>query len=292
MSNITLSANAGGTGIFTIASPSSNTNRTLTLPDVTGTFNVSGAATEVPAGSASTPSIYPTGDTNTGMFFPAADTIAFTEGGTEVVRIDSSGNLNLATSGSALQWSNASNNCYIAASSGDLQFATGTAGFTERARITSSGDLLVGTTTTSTPTTSTADVYLGGIIMPPSRRTTASAANVNIDPTSGIFARSTSSLKYKRDVQDAVHGLTKVLALRPVTYKGKSEADGDTVFGGLIAEEVHNAGLPEFVQYAGDGSPDSLAYGNMVSLCIKAIQEQQALIQSLTQRIAALEGAA
>jgi hypothetical protein len=92
MSNITLSANAGGTGIFTIASPSSNTNRTLTLPDVTGTFNVSGAATEVPAGSASTPSIYPTGDTNTGMFFPAADTIAFTEGGTESARLDSSGN--------------------------------------------------------------------------------------------------------------------------------------------------------------------------------------------------------
>jgi hypothetical protein len=38
MSNITLSANAGGSGIFTIASPSSNTNRTLTLPDNTGTI--------------------------------------------------------------------------------------------------------------------------------------------------------------------------------------------------------------------------------------------------------------
>jgi hypothetical protein len=38
MSNITLNANAGGTGIFTIASPSSNTNRTLTLPDATTTI--------------------------------------------------------------------------------------------------------------------------------------------------------------------------------------------------------------------------------------------------------------
>lgn len=38
MSNITLSANAGGSGIFTIASPNSNTNRTLTLPDNTGTL--------------------------------------------------------------------------------------------------------------------------------------------------------------------------------------------------------------------------------------------------------------
>jgi hypothetical protein len=54
-------------------------------------------------GSAATPAIRGT-DANTGIFFPAADTIAFSEGGTEVVRIDSSGNLlvgNTATSGNA-----------------------------------------------------------------------------------------------------------------------------------------------------------------------------------------------
>jgi hypothetical protein len=37
-----------------------------------------------------------TGDTNTGIFFPSADTIAFTEGGTEAMRINSSGNIALA----------------------------------------------------------------------------------------------------------------------------------------------------------------------------------------------------
>jgi hypothetical protein len=57
----------------------------------------------------------------------------------------------------------------------------------------------------------------------------------------------------------------------------------------LVAEEVHEAGLTEFVIYAEDKTPDALHYGNMVSLCIKAIQEQQALIQSLTARITALE---
>jgi hypothetical protein len=41
-------------------------------------------------GSAATPAVQGT-DTNTGMFFPAADTIAFAEGGTEVMRINSSG---------------------------------------------------------------------------------------------------------------------------------------------------------------------------------------------------------
>jgi hypothetical protein len=47
------------------------------------------------AGSASAPAITTTGDTNTGIFFPAADTIAFAEGGTESMRIDSSGNLGI-----------------------------------------------------------------------------------------------------------------------------------------------------------------------------------------------------
>lgn len=41
-------------------------------------------------GSASTPAIRGT-DTNTGIFFPAADTIAFAEGGAEAMRLDSSG---------------------------------------------------------------------------------------------------------------------------------------------------------------------------------------------------------
>jgi hypothetical protein len=48
-------------------------------------------------GSASTPAIRGT-DTNTGIFFPAADTIAFAEGGAEVARFDSSGKLLIGAS--------------------------------------------------------------------------------------------------------------------------------------------------------------------------------------------------
>ena len=193
--------------------------------------------------------------------------------------------------------------------------ASGTAGntitWTQAMTLDASGSLLVGTTTKNgklsvyggavSSSTYMADfrngTYVGlilrddGFCALPSTydKTTGSAANVYID-TGGALYRSTSSLKYKKNVQDAVHGLADLLALRSVTYQGKSDADVGKTFGGLIAEEVHAAGITEFVQYAEDGTPDALHYGNMVSLCIKSIQEQQALITNLTERLIALEG--
>ena len=44
MSKIALEPNSAGTGTFTIAAPNSNTNRTLTLPDETGTVLTNGSA--------------------------------------------------------------------------------------------------------------------------------------------------------------------------------------------------------------------------------------------------------
>jgi len=65
---------------------------------VTATNLVVSGVTTVSAGSTAAPSISPSGDSNTGIFFPAADTIAFGEGGAESVRIDSSGRFLVGTS--------------------------------------------------------------------------------------------------------------------------------------------------------------------------------------------------
>jgi hypothetical protein len=65
-------------------------------------FNIVGVLTAssglvVAAGTTAVPSISPSGDSNTGIFFPSADTIAFGEGGVEVGRFDSSGRLGIGT---------------------------------------------------------------------------------------------------------------------------------------------------------------------------------------------------
>lgn len=64
---------------------------------IDGTTGISGVA-----GTAGTPAVQGE-DTNTGIFFPAADTIAFAEGGVEVARFDSNGRLGVGTTSPSAQ---------------------------------------------------------------------------------------------------------------------------------------------------------------------------------------------
>jgi hypothetical protein len=113
--------------------------------------------------------------------------------------------------------------------------------------------------------------------------TTGGGANMHI-ASDGSLNRSVSSIKYKKNVKSYTKGLAEVMQMKPVTYNSINENETHT-YAGLIAEDIHDLGLTEFVQYAEDGTPDALAYQNMVSLLVKAIQEQQAQIEELKAKI-------
>jgi len=72
------------------------TARTLWGQSVNGSADIT-APLYPAAGTAALPAFSTSGDTNTGIYFPAADTIGFSEGGAEVMRIDSSGNVGIGT---------------------------------------------------------------------------------------------------------------------------------------------------------------------------------------------------
>ena len=67
---------------------------------VTGVINADGKV-KFPAGSASAPSFYSGTDTNTGLYFSAADEVSITTGGTQRFAVDSAGRLLVGTSTSS-----------------------------------------------------------------------------------------------------------------------------------------------------------------------------------------------
>ena len=82
-------ANAATGNSPTISATGSDTNVGINLtPKGTGGI-------VLPAGAVGTPALTTSGDLNTGIYFPSADTIAFTEGGSEAMRIDSDGDVGI-----------------------------------------------------------------------------------------------------------------------------------------------------------------------------------------------------
>lgn len=122
--------------------------------------------------------------------------------------------------------------------------------------------------------------------------TTGSAANARIE-SNGEILRSTSSLRYKQDVEDVTIDPEAFLNLRPRTWRDKLEVEKEpattTRHIGFIAEEVDELGLP-FVEYDQNGDPEALMYERFSVGAVQVMKAQQAQIDALAERIAALEG--
>jgi len=86
-----------------------------------------------------------------------------------------------------------------------------------------------------------------------------------------------SDRRLKDHIQPLHYGLQTVLALHPVSYQWKSKPDGGVNIG-LIAQEVQPI-VPEAVTT--EDSPEhrlSLSYNSFIPILIKAVQDQQSLI--------------
>ena len=124
-----------------------------TVANITGAGAYAGAfttlsatgVTTVQAGTALLPAITTSGDTNTGIWFPAADTIAFTDGGVESMRISSAGNVGIGTSAPSakLDLLDATNPVYLQQTRGSVVQLAGPTG----TAVTSPGQ--IGTTSNS-----------------------------------------------------------------------------------------------------------------------------------------------
>jgi len=123
--------------------------------------------------------------------------------------------------------------------------------------------------------------------------TTANAANVNID-SGGLFRRSTSSSKYKTDIEalDDTYA-NAILQCRPVWYRSTCDADKpEWGYWGFIAEEV--AAIDPrlcFFEEKEDGSlePEGVQYDRFVPHLLNLIKRQKEQIEAMEVRLSALE---
>ena len=217
------------------------------------------------AGTAALPAITTTGDTNTGMWFPAADTIAFSEGGTESMRINSSGNLLVNTT------SNYFGRISVAFSP-----------------LTHTGITFKQSIDTNIPTPlyflNAAETAVGSVV---------TSATTTIYNTS-------SDYRLKDNITPMTGALNTITQLKPVTYTWKTDgSDGQ----GFIAHELQEV-VPDCVTGEKDAvetytdeegneqtriKPQGIDTSFLVATLTAAIQELKAIVDAQAIRIETLE---
>jgi hypothetical protein len=204
--------------------------------------------------------------------------------------------------------------------SGELRLTSGSSGFggvttfytngSERARIDSNGNFMVGTTTygvsnvgfgvspagrsvcamsSSTSGATTLEVYSTG----------AGAFRFYVNMAGTVFATNTtisgiSDQRLKENIRDLDEGLATVMALKPRKFdwkagKGKDIKDDR----GFIAQEFEQV-LPDMIDTWKDSAPEGeepykAVNANLIPTLVKALQEQQTIIESQSVAIEALK---
>ena len=130
--------------------------------------------------------------------------------------------------------------------------------------------------------TVTTHLHLVGTFKYEGRPSAASVTALGVD-SNGIVRESSSSRRFKENITSYEKGLADVANLNPVTFNYIGEEG--TTLAGLIAEEVDEAGLGEYVVREEDGAPKAINYGHMMALMTNAIKELKAENDALKARL-------
>lgn len=111
----------------------------------------------------------------------------------------------------------------------------------------------------------------------------------NADGRVGI---SPSARRFKKDIKPHTYTLEQLRAVRVVSYRLKASVYGDgwedaPVDVGVIAEELIDAGLAEFVVFDDEGQPLSVHYERLALVAIGALQDLADRVDRLEQKIEA-----
>jgi hypothetical protein len=180
----------------------------------------------------------------------------------------------------------------------------------ERMRIDSSGNLLVGRTSTingGVNTSGGAQIGSNGLIQAAVsgdtaialqrltsdgdiiqfRRQTTSVGSISVT-SSGTTYNTTSDARLKTDIQPIADATDRLMQMNPVSHKWKADPEADAVVG-FIAQEMQDI-VPEAV--AGDPDSDemmSMDYGRITPVLVAALQDAHKKIEELESRLAAVE---
>ena len=178
---------------------------------------------------------------------------------------------------------------------GSLVFSTSNASNspTERMRIDSSGNLLVGVTAYGD---SGGGTYIAGGLIKISNSVTTNAAQMYFTNANGVVgsitsngsatAFNTSSDARLKDVTGEARGLEVINELNPVAYNWKADGKADE---GLIAQEVLDV-VPNAVSQNEENQMYQMDYSKLVVHLVKGMKEQQAQIEALQSEINLLKG--
>jgi len=229
-------------------------------------------AVDVPLGAVGTPSITFTGDLNTGLFSPGADTLALVTGGTDRVQVTSAGQILIGTTSTTGLGSGSSVNQGVQIGVGIVssQRNDTSNNFWAKATGYTSGDYTAHYVN---------NTYVGGI-------------STNGSTTTYAIA---SDYRLKENVIAITDGIARCLQLKPSYFNfiGHSENTVD----GFLAHEVQQI-VPEAVVGEKDATnedgtikPQGIDQSKLVPLLTAALQEAIAKIEALETRLSALEAA-